>query len=106
MLMPLSLPVILQVTPDVYRELDHSRVLMPLSLPMILQVTPEVYRELDHSRGGRGGAPQSAGGTGSSSVAAASGAGPMAGVRASGAAAMQVGCKMSVCGIGMQNVCV
>lgn len=54
-----------------------------------MQVTPEVYRELDHSRAGRGAASSAGVGMGSSS-AAASGAGPTAGVRASGAAAMQV----------------
>mmetsp|Transcript_1829 Transcript_1829/g.4688 ORF Transcript_1829/g.4688 Transcript_1829/m.4688 type:complete len:537 (+) Transcript_1829:51-1661(+) len=55
-------------------------------------VTPEVYRELDHSRAGRGG----------SGTAAASGAGPSAGVRASGAEAMQA--RSHLAGVIGKNV--
>ncbi|KAF5843232.1 Bystin-domain-containing protein [Dunaliella salina] len=55
-------------------------------------VTPEVYRELDHSRAGRGG----------SGAAAASGAGPSAGVRASGADAMQA--RSHLAGVIGKNV--
>lgn len=49
----------------------------------LMQVTPEVYRELDHSRAARGGS---------------AGAGPSAGVRASGAEAMQVSLALHLFG--------